>query len=515
MMAEQLRLVPKPSGSEGGVLSAEGGSLEASPRLRRFLAILSDGKVLAVPAALRDPEFRTLQHRAQASGIRLQAPTEASLDEVAAANANVRDVREFATQARQALLSILARAAQFRASDVLISRQEGHALLRYRIDGTMRTDRTLDPDRAAAMSNAAFNLCDSGDSLASTTRAVRAAITDSRVLPTDVTGARLQYAPTATGFALLVRLSYSHAALRCQTLEEAGFSAPHATALRAAVQSAAGVILVAGPTEHGKSTTLNLAIDEFARGFVHAPNIVAVEDPPESRSLPHVQAFSVNTSVETEAAAFESALLASLRMAPDGMKIGEIRDRVSAHAAYTAAGSGTLVFATLHAAFATDIPFRLMDLGLEPYRAFDTLNLAWVSQRLVPEVCPDCAIPFRNPASDAHRSLVRDFGHRTSELTDARLTGPGCDACGASGSLRRSLFLEIVRPHPELLAFGLSGTASRQAFRRAWLDRGGESVVASAYDRVRNGQVSLDAFCRTVAGAATLDADLNPGGRTQ
>ena len=285
-MAEALKIARRDTRAAQGVLSAQGGLLEASPRLRRFLAILADGRVMAVPAALSDPEFNAIKQRAAVAGMDLRAPTEATLDEIAAINANVENVKEFATQARQALLSILARAAKRRASDVLISRNEGTAEVRYRINGSMRTDRSLDPERAAALSNAAFNLCDSGDSLASTTRAARAAITNGRSLPHEVVGARLQYAPTASGFALLIRLSYASSAIRCRSLEEAGYSEHRAMAIRASLQSAAGVFLVAGPTEHGKSTTLNLAIEEFAKSFAQHPNIVAVEDPPERGPCP-------------------------------------------------------------------------------------------------------------------------------------------------------------------------------------------------------------------------------------
>ena len=507
-MAEELRISRRSAGPERKVLSAEGGALEASPRLRRFLAILADGRVLAVPAALGDPEFKALQQRANTAGIKLRPPVEATLDEIAATNANVGDVKEFATQARQTLLSTLARAAQHRASDVLISRNDTSAEIRFRVNGAMRTDRSLDPERATALSNAAFNLCDSGDSLSSTMRAARAAITNGRLLPPEVVGARLQYAPTASGFALLIRLSYAAATVNCGSLEEAGYSAPQAMAIRASLQSGSGVFLVGGPTEHGKSTTLNLAIEEFAQGFAQNPNIVAVEDPPESRALPYVQAFSVNTSIETEERAFENALLASLRMAPDGVKIGEIRDRISAQTAYRAASSGTLVFATLHAQFATDIPFRLLDLGLERHRAFDPLNLAWISQRLVPMVCPHCALSCRDPVTDSHRALLAEFEWHGLELGQAKFSGQGCAACAHSASLGRLLVSEVIIPDQHLLEHGLQTDSTRRTLRSSWLRRDGKPITVDAFGHARSGRISLDAFSRFVAPPALLRSDL-------
>ena len=506
-MAEALRLPRRPEPGQR-VLSAQGGPLEASPRLRRYLAILADGRVLASPAALADPEFRILQRRAASGGIRLGTPTEASLDDIAAINAHVEDAREYATQARQALLAILARAAGRRASDILLTRHQDQAEIRFRINGAMTGDRTLDPERAAALSNAAFNLCDAGDSLASTTRAARAAITRRRVLPAGLTGARLQYAPTAAGFALLIRLAYAAAGIGCGSLEEAGFGPMAAASIRAALRSASGLFLVAGPTEHGKSTTLNLAIEEFARGFPQPPNVVAVEDPPETAALPFVQAFAVNTSVEAEAEAFEGALLASLRMAPDGIKIGEIRDLVSARTAFRAAGSGALLFATLHAPLATDIPFRLLELGLKRPRAFDTLHLAWIAQRLVPLVCRHCAIPPERAGEPGQLALLAEFRRQGIDLAGACLAGAGCRHCRQTGCTGRLLVAEVILPDTELLERGQQPETGRRALRAHWLGRGGRPITVAALDHLRAGRISLDGFCRAVAPAAVLRADL-------
>ena len=507
-MAERLTFVAgRNRNAARRVLTAPGGPLEASPRLRRFLVIYEDGRALATPAAVNDPELQTLRRRAALSHIALQEPEEATLDEIAAANANVVDVAEFATQARQAFVSVLARAARMRASDVLITRSDDSADIRFRVDGLIRRERSIDPERATAMSNAAFNLCDAGDSLASTTRAVRAAITVRRNLPSSVLGVRLQYAPTANGFALILRLSYENTAIRCADLEEAGFHAVEAEAMRAALQSSSGVFLVAGPTEHGKSTTLNLAIAEFAESYAQPPNIVAVEDPPETQHIPYVQTFTVNTSVESEETAFENALMAALRMAPDGIKIGELRDLVSARTAYRAAGSGALVFSTIHAPFATDIPFRLMDLGLERHRAFERLNVAWVAQRLVPTACSACALPANAPRTPTQRALLADALRHGVSLDGACFAGGGCGACGGAGYSGRVLASEVVIPDIAILEAGLGPKATRRSIRQEWLQRGGRPITQEAFRHVLAGRTPLEAFVRSVASFEMLVFD--------
>lgn len=507
-MAEVIQLVAgRPGESARRILTAQGGPLEASPRLRRFVAVYEDGQVLAAPAALDDPEFHTLRRQAASAGIRLREPEESSLDAVAAANAKVADVTEFATQARKTFLSILERAARARASDVMISRFENEAAVRFRVDGLMRDDRSLDPERATGISNAAFHLCSAGDSLASTIRPVRASITNRDALPAGVQGARLQFAPTTGGFVLILRLSYAGRFIHCRSLEEAGFHEPKASIIRSALQSSSGVFLVVGPTEHGKSTTLNLAIEEFARGYARPPNVVAVEDPPETLHLPFVQSFSINTSVESEEQAFESALLAALRLAPDGIKIGELRDRVSARTAYRAAGSGALVFSTVHAALATDVPFRLMDLGVERERAFDRLNILWVAQRLVPTVCRACSVPAEASSQPAHVALIRESAQLKLRLRQARFRGSGCGACNNSGYSGRVLVSEVVVPDEELLEIGLAPHTSRQSFRKAWLRRGGDPITIETYRLVTKGTVSLDAFVRNVTSLRALTFD--------
>ena len=508
-MAETLRLVSdrRPRATRT-VLSARGGPLEASPRLQRFLVIFEDGRMLAAPTALDDPELLTIRQRATSLGIRLDRPQEATLDEISAANANVANVTEYATQARQTLLSILNRAARRHASDIMINRDSASARIRLRISGLMQDHRTLDPERATAVSNAAMNACDSGDSLGSATRAVRASITNRKILPPGVLGVRLQYAPTARGFVLIMRLSYESAAIHCSSLEEAGFDALHSEAVRAALQSSAGVFVVAGPTEHGKSTTLNLAIEEFARSYAQHPNVIAVEDPPETLHIPYVQTFAINSSVEREEDAFANALMAALRLAPDGIKIGELRDPVSARTAFRAAGSGALVFTTLHASFATDVPFRLMDLGLERYRAFEPLNIAWIAQRLVPLVCPHCAIPAARTDTSIHRALKADAAGCNLDLGQACFSGGGCAECDGTGHAGRRLVCEVIRPAVELLETGLAADTTRQSFRRAWLRSGGVPMTVGAFALVRRGEVSLDAFIRNVTSFEALKSDL-------
>ena len=207
--------------------------------------------------------------------------------------------------------------------------------------------------------------------------------------------------------------------------------------------------------------------------------------------------------MEREEDAFENALLAALRLAPDGIKIGELRDRISVHTAFRAAGSGSLVFTTVHASLATDVPFRLMDLGLERYRAFDPVNIAWMAQRLLPLVCGKCSIPLDDAKSVVAEALREDLARFRVEPGDARLGSDGCEHCQNSGNMGRQLVCEFVRPSPGLLRAGADAATTRHYFRGAWLAGGGRSMIGDAFKLVRSGTVALDAFTRNVA---SLDA---------
>lgn len=107
-----------------------------------------------------------------------------------------------------------------------------------------------------------------------------------------------------------------------------------------------GLVLVAGPTGSGKSTTLATLLDRINR--TRQCHIITIEDPIEYLHKP-IKSLVNQRQIGTDASSFNDALVASLRQDPDVVLVGEIRDQNTIRTAITASETGHLVFATVHA----------------------------------------------------------------------------------------------------------------------------------------------------------------------
>ncbi|CAM3595273.1 ATPase, T2SS/T4P/T4SS family [Hydrogenibacillus schlegelii] len=216
---------------------------------------------------------------------------------------------------------------------------------------------------------------------------------------------RVATLPTVAGEKLTARFLYPEARYRDPT--DLGMPPEQAEVVRAWLRSSAGLILVAGPTGSGKTTTLYALVGALdpARSVIYT-----VEDPVEAR-LPGVHQIAVADEIGLT---FAAGLRAILRHDPDALVIGEIRDRETAEIAVRAALSGTLVLATIHADDAGSAVFRLLELGAEPAWVSRTL-LGVIGQRMHFRMCIHCG--GTGNASGAARS--------DTVVADGRTTGPG------------------------------------------------------------------------------------------
>ena len=178
--------------------------------------------------------------------------------------------------------------------------------------------------------------------------------------------------------------------------------------LRRLVLCGEGVILVAGPTGSGKSTTIFAALSELDR---EKQNVVTLEDPVEYR-LPGAN----QTQVDRRAGlGFADALRAVLRQDPDVVMIGEIRDPETAEIAMAAAVTGHLVLSTIHTTDAPGAVTRLLNMGVPAFLVAGGLS-GVVAQRLVRRVCRECRGAACEACSDGHRGRTGVFQVLT--LTD-------------------------------------------------------------------------------------------------
>jgi type IV pilus assembly protein PilB len=271
---------------------------------------------------------------------------------------------------------ILRDAIESGASDIHVEETGEDVRIRLRVDGLLR--QTLDlpaASRRAVLSRIKV--------IAGMDISVRRRAQDGRI-PIEHSGRRLTLRvstlPVNGGEKAVVRILDSDAAPR--SLDGLGMAGDDLAALRRLLARGEGVVLSAGPTGSGKSTTLFAALSELDR---ETRNVVTLEDPVEYR-LPGASQIQVDRRAGL---GFAEALRAVLRQDPDVVMIGEIRDRETAEIAMAAAVTGHLVLSTIHPTDAPGAVTRLLNMGVPPFLVAGGLA-GVVSQRLVRRICSVC-----------------------------------------------------------------------------------------------------------------------------
>lgn len=316
---------------------------------------------------------------------------------------------------------------------------------------------------------------------------------------------RVSTLPVTGGEKLVIRLLGGNEVMQLQDLDLAPAEMQQ---VRNLIDATMGVVIVAGPTGSGKTTTLYAILDE--KNTVEV-NIVTVEDPVEIH-LPRLAQTGVNPRSGLD---FANALRSVVRQDPDIILIGEIRDGETASIAMQAAITGHLVFASLHANDAVSVLPRLAELGVGADLTAEAVR-GIVSQRLVRTVCQQCAQPAAPPFTPAEAWLMAHAG-----LEQPPPRAPGCPSCGGTGYRGRRSIVQVVTTTPELarlLDHGAPLSQVRDLARR----QGARFLSESALDRVRRGQTTVEEVLRvlgtdfwreiTEATGASPPADLRTGG---
>jgi type II secretory ATPase GspE/PulE/Tfp pilus assembly ATPase PilB-like protein len=198
-----------------------------------------------------------------------------------------------------------------------------------------------------------------------------------------------------------------------------------------------GMILCSGPTGAGKTTTLYAAINSLDKV---GRNIITTEDPVEYR-FPGMNQIQVNPRAGLT---FATALRSILRLDPDVILVGEIRDAETAEIATQSALTGHLVLSSVHANDSVGALFRIMDLGIEPFLICSAV-IGIIAQRMVRRICPNCAQMKVAPAVE-QLAYLREMSEERGEFS----YGVGCKACANTGYFGRTGVFEILTMTDEL-----------------------------------------------------------------
>lgn len=331
----------------------------------------------------------------------------------------------------RAARGLLDHAVRARASDVHID-VNAKTLIRMRIDGELRSvseEEDVEIGRTlvnyfkgrAGMDQASHDTPQDGQfvhhSGGGKEVSIRAATVPAAVTPTAAT--RLEKM-------VLRVLDFSAGP---NDIEKLGYSREAQVLLSKALQRRSGVTLATGPTGSGKTSTL-YAITQ--RVVTPRRAGYTIEDPIEYE-MPGVHQIEIQRGGEMT---FATALRAVMRLDPDLILVGEIRDRETADTALQAALTGHIVLSTLHVDMAGKVGVRLLEMGIEPYLASASLN-AVLNQRLLRRLCPKCREPSDQPwPKDPH------WGQ--APATHWKAHQGGCNICGHSGYQGRIAAAEVL-----------------------------------------------------------------------
>jgi type II secretory ATPase GspE/PulE/Tfp pilus assembly ATPase PilB-like protein len=202
-----------------------------------------------------------------------------------------------------------------------------------------------------------------------------------------------------------------------------------------------GLILVVGPTGSGKTTTLHSGLAQIN----HTNRKIWTAEDPVEITQAGLRQVQVNPRIGFT---FAAALRSFLRLDPDVIMVGEMRDEETASTAVEASLTGHLVFSTLHTNSAPETVTRLLEMGLDPYSFSDSL-VCILAQRLARRLCKDCKESFL-PSATEFDELVdeygrAEFGNTGLGLNDAVMfRAVGCERCGHTGYRGRLGIHEVL-----------------------------------------------------------------------
>jgi len=246
-----------------------------------------------------------------------------------------------------------------------------------------------------------------------------------------------------------------------------------------------GMVLVSGPTGSGKTTTLYASLNQLDRQHL---NIMTIEDPVEY-NFARINQIQVNRTAEIT---FASGLRGVMRLDPDVIMVGEVRDGETADSATQAALTGHLVLSSIHANDSAGAMYRLAHLGVERYMISSAI-LGVVAQRLVRRICPHCKTTVKPSAVE-----VAAYEAEMGETIDEIFRGEGCTYCSHTGYLGRIGVFEILRVDEQMRKLFVAGAAAGEIKSIAQA-QGMKTMRQDGMSKVRLGITTPEEVIRNVA----------------
>ena len=373
---------------------------------------------------------------------------------------------------------LLTQALRDRASDLHLEPSDGIMRVRFRIDGALNDILSLPMGMSAPLVSRVKILA--GMNIVERRRAQDGQFT------TDVDGreidVRVSTMATVFGEKCVMRiLDKSRSLFR---LDDLGMPVDTHFEFSKMVRSPFGMVLCAGPTGSGKTTTLYATLTEIDE---RSRNIVTIEDPVEY-VFPSINQIQTN---EQAGITFADGLRSILRQDPDVILVGEIRDQDTARIAVQAALTGHFVMSSLHATDSIAALHRFLDMGIEAFLLSSSV-LGIVSQRLVRRICQSCAAPY-DPTPEELAFYTESGG----EGKDVFLKGTGCHFCTQTGYQDRIGVYEFLHMTPEIRRL-LVGWATQDELRRVAIKQGMRTLRTEGLGLVDQNVTTISEVIRSI-----------------
>jgi type IV pilus assembly protein PilB len=387
--------------------------------------------------------------------------------------------------------SVLENAITMNASDIHFEPLPKKLLIRYRVDGIMQEILSLPKDISPI--------------LIARVKILAGMQIDEHRIPQDgrfhfnleqgsKVDIRVNIMPVLNGEKVEMRLLKSSA--KPLSLVDLGINEALEKTILNEIKKPHGMILVTGPTGHGKTTTLYSILHILNTSKV---NITTIEDPIE------YEVSSINqTQVNTKAGVtFANGLRALLRQNPDIIMIGEIRDNETADIAVHSALTGHLLLSSLHTNDAPSAIPRLLDMGTMPFLLSSTLNLV-IAQRLVRKICSSCVASYKLTAfqKEAVTRQLSIFGASTKKkaqlIPKEAYHGKGCKVCEGTGFSGQIGIFEIMAINDNIRAL-ITDSIPANLIRKAAMTGGMTSMFEDGLEKVGRGLTTIDEILRVTS----------------
>lgn len=391
------------------------------------------------------------------------------------------------------------------ASDIHIESRGSGVMVRMRINGRLQNySDSWETDYAVQFGRALFSIAD--DDSKPTGWSTDCQMSVSRTLPSGArVKLRVQVSPAYPdeGMDVVIRVLRVAASAKVKSLDALGYAPEHIEMLEYMLTSPHGLIVIAGTTGSGKSTTLQTAMQNIRKADL-GRKLVSIEDPPEYvldgvTQIPVSRPRDKNAPSGQQMNPFAAAMRNTMRMDPDVIMIGEIRDSTSAELMVAMVQSGHKVLTTIHTESALGIFSRLRGMNVQSdVMAGRGFISGLIFQTLVPTLCKHCRIDYHPGLEELPEALHERIRAVVKEGDTLFIESEkGCEHCNQTGIAGRTVCAEMVIPDGTLRDYVLSNSLkeAHNHWRSQRAGKPADSMIGTtaldhAILKMRRGEVS-------------------------